>query len=460
MSKSVINVNDVLKKKSSSMPLKKSLNNMVNDYQKSGSNALKYYKNTEDNLKSKKILAKKEVFTKNINRKKATDKSLSQNKKALSKQEQSDSKVVAKYKQSSSKVVAKSSSKVVAKYKQSSSRKNESGSKVVAKNIKSGSASGSKSGSKKNKSGSKVVAKSTFFQLAGLQKNLIKIFYFSCKTNGQKTTKPLSMQYLKETLKTSIGTLKNAVRRLIIKGFITKHSFKDGRGGWTQYKLENFVYTELLENESGSKVVAFKGESSSKVVAQVVAQVVADRPSSSSSNLNTTTTSVNKTDKNGYLDVVKIPEEIKKIGFRETQIEQISKIGKLSVEELETSLEHFSFDLGEGHIRAKTNPLNMLMGILRHGVYTSSEYLKEEETALENELRGLRERKKRRDDLLKEKQELLFEEWLEPKSKDEIVAIVPTPMNSNEFYMQGIHKELLFNHFVENEMELFKGFQQ
>ena len=182
--------------------------------------------------------------------------------------------------------------------------------------------------------------------------------------------------------------------------------------------------------------------------------------SSSSSNLNTTTTSVNKTDKNGYLDAVKIPEEIKKIGFRETQVEQISKIGKLSVEELETSLEHFSFDLGEGHIRAKTNPLNMLMGILRHGVYTSSEYLKEEETALENELRGLRERKKRRDDLLKEKQELLFEEWLEPKSKDEIVAIVPTPMNSNEFYMQGIHKELLFNHFVENEMELFKGFQQ
>ena len=90
---------------------------------------------------------------------------------------------------------------------------------------------------------------------------------------------------------------------------------------------------------------------------------------------------------------------------------------------------------------------------MRHGAYTSSEYLKEEDNAIENEVRALRERKKRREDLLKRKQELLFEEWLEPKSKEEIIDIIPPPMNDKQFYMQRIHKELLLNYFVENEMD-------
>ena len=291
----------------------------------------------------------------------------------------------------------------------------------------------------------KIEKNQQFSSLVGHQKKITKIMFLEAYKNGSLNTPPMSIDSMHQQSKIGKTSLKRTIQELEKKEILTRLSFKNGRGGWSRYQVSDKIYTQIIQLETATKVE------------QKVEQI---GPPSSSSYLNITTTSVNKTDKNGYLDAVKIPEEIKKIGFRETQVEQISKIGKLSVEELETSLEHFSFDLGEGHIRAKTNPLNMLMGILRHGVYTSSEYLKEEETALENELRGLRERKKRRDDLLKEKQELLFEEWLEPKSKDEIVAIVPTPMNSNEFYMQGIHKELLFNHFVENEMELFKGFQQ
>ncbi len=299
----------------------------------------------------------------------------------------------------------------------------------------------------------------SYSSIVGCQKDIIDIIFFEACAIGQTISPPLTIQYIEKVSGVRDITIRKAIQRLENKGHLERTKYKAGRGGWSQYKISEKSYAQMIQIQTKVKHKSNISQIQVKHKSQPESTC-----SSSSSDLNitttTTTTNENQTDKNGYLDAVKIPEEIKKIGFRETQVEQISKIGKLSVEELETSLEHFSFDLGEGHIRAKTNPLNMLMGILRHGVYTSSEYLKEEETALENELRGLRERKKRRDDLLKEKQELLFEEWLEPKSKDEIVAIVPTPMNSNEFYMQGIHKELLFNHFVENEMELFKGFQQ
>ena len=307
----------------------------------------------------------------------------------------------------------------------------------------------------------KVETINTFSSLMGQQKKITEIIFLEAFKVGSRTTPPMSIDFMHRQSNIAKLSLKKGVQRLKNKGVITRAKVKNGRGGWSQYEISEKLYTEMIQLQTGDKVETKQRQSRDKVETQLGTQLETTPPSSSSNlNITTTTSGCVKTDKNGYLDAIKIPEEIKKIGFRETQVEQISKIGKLSVEELEGSLEHFAFDLGEGHIRAKTNPLNMLMGILRHGVYTSSEYLKEEETALENELRGLRERKKRRDDLLKEKQELLFEEWLEPKSKDEIVAIVPTPMNSNEFYMQGIHKELLFNHFVENEMELFKGFQQ
>ena len=327
--------------------------------------------------------------------------------------------------------------------------------------ITTGITTGIKEGSNWDQRGIKLGSKVRYCKLSGYQRKVMDVLFSESFKTGERFSPPLTIEFISfESKIPSKEALKVAIKRLLKKDFLIRHDFKNGRGGWTRYEIPEKVYNEIRQTETGIKVGSNWDQTGVTTGIKVGSQLGSNL-SSSSSDLNTTTTSrCVKTDKNGYLDAVKIPEEIKKIGFRKTQVEQISKVGKLSVKELETSLEHFSFDLVEGHIRAKTNPLNMLMGILRHGVYTSSEYLKEEETALENELRGLRERKKRRDDLLKEKQELLFEEWLEPKSKDEIVAIVPTPMNSNEFYMQGIHKELLFNHFVENEMELFKGFQQ
>ena len=128
----------------------------------------------------------------------------------------------------------------------------------------------------------KLVAKNTFFSLSGLQKKILEILYSSCRNLGEKTTQKLSIQYLCEQVKTTPRTVKNALHRLIKKNLISKYQFKNGRGGWTQYTLSNSVYSDLLQNETTSKVVANYQQSDSKVVAQRVAEVVASPPSSSS----------------------------------------------------------------------------------------------------------------------------------------------------------------------------------
>ena len=215
-----------------------------------------------------------------VNRNKTVDKQVANYK-------QSGSKVVAQpaanYKQSGSKVVAQpaanykqSGSKVVAKSKVGVSKKQESISKVVAQPVAQPVAN-------YKQSGSKVVAKCSFQELTGLQKKLTEMIYQSCRRRGEKISSPITIEYFSKILETSSGTLKNAILRLQKKNVLSKHSYKNGRGGWTQYQINDVIYQDLLQHESDSKVVANYKQSDSKVVAQPVAQPVASTPSSSSS---------------------------------------------------------------------------------------------------------------------------------------------------------------------------------
>ena len=65
----------------------------------------------------------------------------------------------------------------------------------------------------------------------------------------------------------------------------------------------------------------------------------------------------------------------------------------------------------------------MLMGILRQGVYTSSEYLREEDNELQNQLIMLREKEAVRQREKKEYDSRLFAEWKLTKSLQEIEEI-------------------------------------
>jgi hypothetical protein len=336
---------------------------------------------------------------------------------------QSDYKVVANQEQSGSKLEAKSSSKVVANQEQSGSKlgalKIETGSKVVAKPVAETSSklvakwkrqkdpnTGVNQEHIGNRSHEEIVEDQSFKNLVGLQRDSLLVVYGSIRKNGQDSSEPLSINFIANSCQSSIPTTKNALRRLQEKKLLLRKEYKNGRGGWTVYRLPKKLYLEILDCENNGanltiKLTQSNAESGSKVVAEtgskVVAKPVANPPSSS--RLNTNTNSLNSTttelgqvgeywlawDRINFEGLTEL-----NCPFGKKQIEQIKAWG-VSPESLQESIHNFIFALKKNWTPEggfKSSPLNYFMGCIRtnglfeyDGYYQHRRQLKEIERA-------------------------------------------------------------------------------
>ena len=367
-------------------------------------------------------------------------------KKGQSSRNKSSSKLVAKYKQSNSKLVAEP----VANYKQSSSSnkapKPKTSSKVIAQLVAEPVAN-------YKQSSSKLVAEVSFQELTGLQRNIVEIIYQSCRRRGDKISSPITIQYLSKILKTSSGTVKNAILRLQNKGVLSKYKFKNGRGGWTQYQLKDRVYQDLLQYESDSKLVANYKQSISKVVAQPVAELVAPSHSSSYNfDLKKNTTTIVDDALSEKCASIEIPAEVLQIGFKESHLKQIFTDSSLSKEDVAESLAHYALDLRNGSVRAGFGKLNLIVGVLKKSnQYVSEAYISEERKVLEelakrsDKLKELKI-KKAEIELLKE-----YKKWKGKLTQEEINKFAP-PSNIIEEggTLQDIQLQSYFEETLNN----------
>ncbi|MEO5970349.1 MAG: hypothetical protein ABIQ95_10520 [Bdellovibrionia bacterium] len=94
------------------------------------------------------------------------------------------------------------------------------------------------------------LTKISFFELIGLQKKLAVYVYNSCKLTRSDISGPISLQSLAENLKSTAGSVKTTAKRLRQKGIITTVDQKEGRGGFTKYRLNDAIYNEILQDES------------------------------------------------------------------------------------------------------------------------------------------------------------------------------------------------------------------
>lgn len=289
---------------------------------------------------------------------------------------QSGNKVVTNWEQSGNKAEPETGSKVGSNWGQSGVKVgSETGSKVVAKWEQSGSKLVAEKQETGSATGSKVVANFSFSSLIGLQKKIILFLYESCKTARSKITNPISLEHMSDMLKATTGTIKSAIRRLENKQLLTRAEYKNGRGGWSKYLIPEHLFQELLQIETGSKVVANWYQSDSKVVAnweqtgsKVVAKPVANPPLVASSNINTTSLHTNPVD-NFPADWQAINyEAIKNIGFGPNHILQLYKAKLLSAQLVQESIDSFAFTL-LNYPKAKEymSPLNVLMSVLAKG---------------------------------------------------------------------------------------------
>lgn len=268
------------------------------------------------------------------------------------------------------------------------------------------------------KSGRKVVEKwqkkePIYPSIVGLQKSILFCIYNECTKARSSTTGCLTLEYISTTIKHSKEGIKNAIYHLEKKSFIERNSFKNGRGGWTKYTLPDWLFSEILQNETGRKLVEKCEKSGRKVVEQPVEQPV-DALSSSSSIYNITTTNYSLDPQKSNLPEIwqKVDIDLlQNIGFSESHLKQL--VEKNIPECVEESLKHFAFGLLHNpKTQQYSDPLNVLMGVLRKGqAWVESNYKSQLEITTEEFL----QRKKAEAERIRKLKDAVFsaefQEW-------------------------------------------------
>ena len=125
---------------------------------------------------------------------------------------------------------------------------------------------------------------------------------------------------------------------------------------------------------------------------------------------------------------IDIPDNLKEIGFGASQTSHVFNNAKnpLTPQELQDSLDAFSYDLKQELIKPKTSPLNFLMGVLlKRGAYTSEAILIESKKEIESYMKTIKELEISMEDLKSVNKQKQFEKWLKTIPDDQRNKIVP-----------------------------------
>ena len=101
---------------------------------------------------------------------------------------------------------------------------------------------------------------SMFSLLVGLQRSLVVFFYKMVDRSADRSTPPLSIQSIASAASTTCSSVRKAIQRLEEKGCIERAAFKDGRGGWTRYRLNAQIYQTLCSAQENLSQTAAKVE--------------------------------------------------------------------------------------------------------------------------------------------------------------------------------------------------------
>ena len=277
----------------------------------------------------------------------------------------------------------------------------------------------------------------SFYTLIGLQRGLLLNIYQLCVQRRSEETGPLSLEHLSTNVGTTKHAAKIALQRLHQKGLLETVGFKNGRGGWTNYRLPQTTYQEVLKVESDIKVAPNLHQSSTKVTTQPTTQPTPSLSSSSSSLYinKTTTTGELENDQSAKphmnsvwmtLDV----SELSEIGFSQTHLIQVAKDAKLTPEVVQDSIRHFAFDLktnGKGK-ELRGPALNYFMGILRKGFpYAAPEnYISQEAQTMKAYLESKKAEQERRKIVEDALQEIEFKKWSQDLPETEKLSLAPS----------------------------------
>ncbi len=287
--------------------------------------------------------------------------------------------------------------------------------------------------------------------LYGLQKKLLLYVAKDCKEQGKLYTKHITNYEIRILLNTSMDTVKNTVQRLVEKGIIKRKAAKKGKGGFTIFEIDENVRDAIIDIYNREAIGEQKGN-------QLVIDKVSYLNSSSSIDLNYNTTDYTNSTSETPLNLNLEP--LVNIGLTENHINQLTKQGKLTPEQIQESINHFAFDLSHND-KAKTfkfAPLEVFMGILRKGSYYNapsnyeSQETKNKRLFLEDKLRKEQTSKELEERL----KEVEWKNWSEKLTDQELL----------EFYVEDkpldgvpdkVQKTLKRRNALTNAREYFES---
>lgn len=291
--------------------------------------------------------------------------------------------------------------------------------------------------------------------LVGHERHLLLFIFNECRVTGERVTDPLTLFKIKEALKTGSGsTAKTIIARLIRKGFILRGKAKTGRGGWMTFRLEQEIFQRLLI-ETDYKRTTNRSQTDDKQTTKQTTQR-ATEPSSSSSkdiDLSKLTTTGDKevvTDlPSGWAAIDHSP--LSTIRFGQQQLVQLARIGTLTADQVQESINAFAFDLevNEKVREISGHALNYFMGILRKGPYAPpSNYESPEVRQMRLYLEAKEREQKIRIDLESRLESVAFDEWTIGLTVEERIRLVP----ATDFAKPGSqgHNVQLKQYFREN----------
>jgi hypothetical protein len=165
--------------------------------------------------------------------------------------------------------------------------------------------------------------------------------YDSMQTRGDDLTEPMSSTTIAERLSTDRKTIKDALRRMRVKGMLLSSEVKTGNGGWVRYGMQPSVRAEIFAWQRASKGLAkgqLKGQqiplSSSSYINNIIKPTTAE---TRARDLHPTETSEWRIEDLDY-------SMLTEIGFGRSQVMQLRSLG-LSFDTLQRSIIYFDFEL-------------------------------------------------------------------------------------------------------------------
>jgi hypothetical protein len=265
---------------------------------------------------------------------------------------------------------------------------------------------------------SKVFSENEVDKIVGKERYLLFYIFKKCQSIGSIETNLITTEELAKVLKIKAEHLRNLIFRLSKKSLLEISDCKNGRSGWRKFKLSKDLFQKLSLDENVNNMLLIGTDSVSKALAEPLASL----SSSSSYNIKTTTELSDEWQK---IDI----SSLESIGLTFGHIAQLQRSGITSVEIVQDSVNHFSYDLiyNSKAKEIKTNPIGYFMGIMkRAGLYTAPDNYESEK---DRTLRIYMETKKRQ----QEKQatveaeliDLSYNEWSIRLTEDEKKSLLP-----------------------------------